>query len=89
MGIVIGSGWKVVPIIFKKMFCCFWFFRFLIYRVLFFVKCFSTLGKVLGKKPFADKIFAEYFLPNVTLGKGFVECKMTFAECVRQRMRFR
>jgi hypothetical protein len=26
--------------------------------------------KVLDKEPFTDKIFAEYFLPSVTLGKG-------------------
>jgi hypothetical protein len=46
----------------------------------------STLGKifvecpkkVLGKEPFADKIFVEY-----TLDKDFAECKITFAECLR------
>jgi hypothetical protein len=38
---------------------------------------------LLGKEPFADKIFAEYSLPTVTLGKGFVDCKMVFAECLR------
>jgi hypothetical protein len=27
-------------------------------------------------------------LPSVTLGKGFAECKIAFAEC-RQRTRFR
>jgi hypothetical protein len=39
--------------------------------------------KVLGKQPFADKIFAECSLLSVTLGKGFVECKIAFAECLR------
>jgi hypothetical protein len=39
--------------------------------------------KILGKEPFADKMFAEYFLPSVTLGKGFTECIMAFAECLR------
>jgi hypothetical protein len=38
--------------------------------------------KVLGKEPFADKMFVEYSLSSVTLGKGFVECKMVFAECL-------
>jgi hypothetical protein len=59
--------------------------------VFFFAECFSTLGKVfaecpkkvLGKEPFADKIFAECSLPSVTLGKGFAECKIAFAECLR------
>jgi hypothetical protein len=32
---VIGSGWIVVPIIFKKNYCFFGFFRFLICQVLF------------------------------------------------------
>jgi hypothetical protein len=32
--------------------------------------------KVLGKEPFADKIFAECSLLSVTLGKGFAECKI-------------
>jgi hypothetical protein len=39
--------------------------------------------KVLGKEPFADKMFAEYSLPSVTLGKDFAECKMTFVECIK------
>jgi hypothetical protein len=46
-----------------------------------------TLGKVrkkvLGKEPFADEIFAECYLSNVTLGKAFAECKIVFAECLR------
>jgi hypothetical protein len=28
-------------------------------------------------------MFAEYSLSSVTLGKGFAECKMAFAECLR------
>jgi hypothetical protein len=39
--------------------------------------------KILGKEPFADKMFAECSLPSVTLDKGFAECKMAFAECLR------
>jgi hypothetical protein len=39
--------------------------------------------KVLDKEFFADKIFVEYSLLSVTLGKGFAECKMVFAECLR------
>jgi hypothetical protein len=39
--------------------------------------------KILGKKPFADKIFAECFLSSVTLGKVFAECKIAFVECLR------
>jgi hypothetical protein len=37
----------------------------------------------IGKEPFADKIFVECSLPSVTLGKGFAECKIAFAECLR------
>jgi hypothetical protein len=37
---------------------------------------------LLGKEPFADKIFTEYSLPSVTLGKGFAYCKMAFVECL-------
>jgi hypothetical protein len=47
--------------------------------VLFFAKC----QKILGKEPFADKMFAEYFLSSVTSGKVIAECKMTFTECLR------
>jgi hypothetical protein len=54
--------------------------------VFFSAECFSTLGKVfaecpkkvLGKEPFADKIFADCSLPSVTLGKGFAECKIAW-----------
>jgi hypothetical protein len=52
---------------FKKMFCCFFNFR----------------KKTLDKEPFVDEIFAECSLPSVTLGKGFAECKIAFAECLR------
>jgi hypothetical protein len=56
--------------------------------VLFFADCFSTLGKVfaecpkkvLDKEPFADKMFAEYSLPSVTLGEGFAKYKMAGKE---------
>jgi hypothetical protein len=56
--------------------------------VFFFAECFSTLGKVftkcpkkvLGKEPFANKIFVECSLLSVTLGKGFTECKIAFNE---------
>jgi hypothetical protein len=74
------------------MFCCFLnFFQFLICRVFFFAECLLTLGKVfaecpkkaLGKEPFANEIFVECSLSSVTLGKGFVECKIAFAECLR------
>jgi hypothetical protein len=67
MSMVMGSGWRVVHII-LKMFCYFLgFLRFLICRVFFFAGCFLTLDKVLakcpkkvlGKEPFADKMFAE------------------------------
>jgi hypothetical protein len=43
----------------------------------------SVRKKVLGKEPFADKIFVECSLPSVTLGKGFAECKIVFTECLR------
>jgi hypothetical protein len=41
--------------------------------------------KLLDKEPFADKKFAECSLPSVTLGKGFAECKIVFAECFRHK----
>jgi hypothetical protein len=43
----------------------------------------SVRKKVLGKEPFADEIFAECSLPIVTLGKVFAECKIAFAECLK------
>jgi hypothetical protein len=30
--------------------------------------------KILGKEGFADVLFAEPYLPSVTLGKAFAEC---------------
>jgi hypothetical protein len=39
--------------------------------------------KVLDKEAVADVQFAERSLPSVTLGKGFAECKIAFAECLR------
>jgi hypothetical protein len=39
--------------------------------------------KAFGKEPFADEIFVECSLSIVTLGKGFAECKIAFAECLR------
>jgi hypothetical protein len=98
MIMVMSSGWRVVPIILKNILLFLGFFRFLICRVLFFAECFSTLGKVaecpkkvFGKEPFTDKMFAEYSLLSVTLGKGFAECKMTLPSVLdtQQRTRFR
>jgi hypothetical protein len=43
----------------------------------------SVRKKVLGKEPFADKVFVECSLPSVTLGKACAECKIAFAECIR------
>ena len=43
----------------------------------------SARQKVLGKEAVADVQFAERSLPSVTLGKGFVECKIAFAVCLR------
>jgi hypothetical protein len=43
----------------------------------------SVRKKALGKEPFADEIFAECYLPSVTLGKTFAECKIVFAECLK------
>jgi hypothetical protein len=92
---MIGQWGKVELFLqFKKMFCCFFFiFSILnlpsdfLCRVLFDTRQSLCLAecpkKVLGKEPFADKIFAECSLPSVTLGKGFAECKISFAECLR------
>jgi hypothetical protein len=44
--------------------------------VFFFAECFSILGeaecpkKILDKERFTDKMFAEYFLPSLTLDKN-------------------
>jgi hypothetical protein len=43
----------------------------------------SAQQKVLGKEAVADVQFAERSLPSVTLGKGFAECKIAFAVCLR------
>jgi hypothetical protein len=43
--------------------------------------------KVLGKEPFADKVFVECSLPSVTLVKAFAECKITFTECIRHSVK--
>jgi hypothetical protein len=80
----------VVPLIKKKL-LFFIILRFLIYRVLFIFECFwhsvECPKKVLVKKLFIDKIFAEWSLSCVTLGKGSVESKKTFAECLRMPVR--
>jgi hypothetical protein len=92
-GKVIGGLESYLFLKFKKYFAVFFKkkIRFIICRVFFFAECFLTLDKVfaecpkkvLGKEPFADEIFAECSLPSVTLGKGFTECKIAFAECLR------
>jgi hypothetical protein len=53
--VIICSGWRVVPII-LKMFC-----RFLgVFSILNLPSAFQQcLKKVLGKEPFADKMFVE------------------------------
>jgi hypothetical protein len=43
----------------------------------------SARQKVLGKEAVADVQFAERSLPSVTLGKGFAECTIAFAVCLR------
>jgi hypothetical protein len=43
----------------------------------------SAREKVLGKKAFADVLFAEPFLPSATLGKDVAEYFSGFAECFR------
>jgi hypothetical protein len=62
MSMVIGSGWSLY-IKLKKMFFCYYFgfFRFLIRRVLFDTRqCLCRVSeKILGKEPFADKMFAS------------------------------
>jgi hypothetical protein len=50
--------------------------------VFFFADC---LKKILSKEPFIDKMFTDYSLPSVTLGKDFAKCKMTFAECRKKQ----
>jgi hypothetical protein len=76
---------EVVPIILKKYFAVFWVFSILnlssafLCRVLFDTRQ-SVRKKVLGKEPFADKMFAEYSLPSVTLSKGFAKCKIALKQ---------
>jgi hypothetical protein len=43
----------------------------------------SARQKVLGKEVVVDVQFAERSLPSVTLGKGFAECTIAFAVCLR------
>jgi hypothetical protein len=43
----------------------------------------SARQKVLDKEATADVQFAETSLPRVTLGKGFAECFLGFAECLK------
>jgi len=43
----------------------------------------SARNLTLVKDLFAVGAFAEWCLPNVTLGKEFAECKLAFAECNR------
>ena len=43
----------------------------------------SARNLTLVKDLFAVGAFAEWRLPNVTLGKEFAECKLAFAECNR------
>jgi hypothetical protein len=56
-----------------------------LYRVLFdtWQSLYRVSEKVLGKETFVAKMFVEYFLSNITLGKDFTQCKMAFAECLR------
>jgi hypothetical protein len=54
------------------------------------IACFLKLGKVFAecpKKVLGKELFAECFLPNVTLDKGFIECKIDFAECLRHSVK--
>jgi hypothetical protein len=34
----------------------------------------SAREKVLGKEGFADVLFADPYLPSITIGKAFAEC---------------
>jgi hypothetical protein len=73
---------------FKKMFCCF----FLIFSILNLPSVFlcrvlfdtrQSLCRVSEKKYLAKNPLPMKYLPSVTLGKGFAECKIAFAECLR------
>jgi hypothetical protein len=48
---------------------------------------FDTPKKSTRKESFADEIFVECSLPSVTLGKGFAECKIAFAECLKHSVK--
>jgi hypothetical protein len=50
-------------------------------RVLFDTR--QSLCRVSEKKHSAKNPLPMKFLPSVTLGKGFAECKIAFAECLR------
>jgi hypothetical protein len=72
----------------KKIFCYFLDFFSILNLSSAFRKALGKIftecpKKVLGKESFADKMFTEYSLPSVTLGKAFVECKMAFTDCLR------
>ena len=43
----------------------------------------SAREKTLGKTVFADQFFAVCSLPSAALDKGFAECNLAFAECLR------
>jgi hypothetical protein len=65
------------------MFCCFWVFSILNFPSAFRHSAKSLPEcpkKVLDKEHFTDKIFAEYYLPSVTLDKDFAKYRMAFAE---------
>jgi hypothetical protein len=54
--------------------------------VFFFAECFLTLDKVFAKCPkkhSGKNPLPMKYLPSVTLGKAFAECKIAFAECLR------
>jgi hypothetical protein len=55
--------------------------------VIFFVETSEKPEKTLGKESFAHKMFVEYSLSSVTLGKGFAERKKTFTECLDTQQR--
>jgi hypothetical protein len=47
----------------------------------------QSLCRVSEKKVLGKELFAECFFPNVTLDKGFTECKIDFAECLRHSVK--
>jgi hypothetical protein len=79
---VIDSGWSVVPIIFKYV-----LLFFFVFSILNLPSAFRHSAKSLSsvqKKYSAKNPLPIKCLPSVTLGKGFAECKIAFAECLRQ-----